>query len=108
MISLCSTLSLDALSADKPIINTAYRSFYDTKGQDISHLPYLRDFYTPLLEEEAIDLVKSEEELVNSVNLYLRDPARKRANRARARDRLCYKVDGQSSRRLAEALISLL
>ncbi|HEY4524550.1 MAG TPA: CDP-glycerol glycerophosphotransferase family protein, partial [Candidatus Paceibacterota bacterium] len=107
VISLCSTLVLDALCFDKPIINTAYRSFYDGQGRDVSSLLYAFDVYAPILTEEAVDLVKSETELVSAINRYLVNPAYRRANRARARDRMCYQVDGQAGQRIAEVISSL-
>ena len=108
IISLCSTLVLDVLCFDKPIINTAYKSFYDAHGHDVSHLLYSPTVYAPVLAEKAVDLVKSETELITSLNHYLRTPDYKHDNRLRARDRMCYQIDGQASQRIVDALMSLL
>jgi hypothetical protein len=108
VVTLCSTLSLDAFCFDKPVINTAFGGFYDKDGRDVTAVLYTHDHYQPLLEIGAIDLVSTEKELIDSVNRYLEHPEYKREERKKALELLCYKVDGKSSERIArEILLSM-
>tara|TARA_B100000315_G_C14519775_1_gene560977 strand:+ start:177 stop:521 length:345 start_codon:yes stop_codon:yes gene_type:complete len=107
VVTLCSTLTLDAFCFDKPVINTAFKDLFNNKGEDISTVLYEHDHYQPILELDSIDLVFSEKELFESLNIYLKDSTMKEGNRKKVLDRLCYKVDGNSSKRVAEAILSL-
>ncbi|MCI0680112.1 CDP-glycerol glycerophosphotransferase family protein [bacterium] len=105
MVTLCSTLTLDGFCFDKPVINTTFRSKYDKKGRDVSAVLYTHDHYQPILREKAVDLANSGEELIACINKNLAHPKRKHAARQRVLDILCYKVDGKSSARVAEAIL---
>ena len=53
-------------------------------------------------------LALTEEELILNINKYLNNPQRDAAGRQRIRDELLYKVDGQSGKRVADALLCAL
>lgn len=108
VVCLCSTLTLDAFCVDKPVINTVFKSLYDKNGKDISHILYEWDHYEPIIKEKAVDMVYSEEELFKSLNDCLQHPERKKEARQRVLDTLCYKVDGQSSKRIANEILEML
>ena len=108
IISLCSTLALDALCLDKPIINTAFQGFYDKKGNDISYMLYLHDHYRPLLERGAVRLVHNTKELIEEIHRYLKHPEYEHKSRQEVLEMLCYKVDGNSSKRIATEILSIM
>ncbi|HEY4524138.1 MAG TPA: CDP-glycerol glycerophosphotransferase family protein [Candidatus Paceibacterota bacterium] len=108
VITLCSSIALDALNFNKPIINLAFGSWYDKDGNDISPKLYEYDVYRPMLTVGAVTLVYSKEELIKAIGDAFRHPENKSAERLRARDLFCYRGDGQSSCRVAEAVTSLL
>lgn len=103
-----STLSLDALCFDKPVINTAYQGLYDKQGRDITEVLYDEDCYRPLVDLNAVELVHNESELLKSINAYLENPDRHHSGRMKALERLCYRADGQSSKRIADVILSSL
>ncbi len=106
IISLCSTLVLDALCCDKPVINTAFNGLYDKEGNDISYVMYMHEHYKPLLEYGAIKLVSDKDELTSNINRYLHNPEYEKEARMKAFETLCYKGDGMASRRLADVVLS--
>lgn len=106
VITQCSTLTLDAFCLNKPVINTAFKSYYDEKGNDISIMLYDHDHYHPILDIDAVDLVRSEEELTKSINNYFLHPEYKADKRREALDLICYKTDGCSSKRIADEILS--
>lgn len=107
LITLCSTLVLDAFCLNKPVINTGFGGLYDKRGKDITTILYEYDHYQPILEHNAVDLVSSEAELIESINRYLLHPEHKTKERKQVLDTLCYKVDGNSSKRVADAVLSV-
>ncbi len=108
VVTLCSSIVLDSLNLDKPIINLAFGSWYDKKGNDISLKLYEYDVYQPILKIGAVALARSKEELIKAIHDAFDCPNRKSPERLKARDLFCYRGDGRSSRRLAEAILSLL
>ncbi|MFH1979279.1 MAG: hypothetical protein ABII97_02775 [Patescibacteria group bacterium] len=108
VVCLCSTLTLDAFCVDKPVVNTVFKSLYDKNGKDISHILYEWDHYEPIIKEKAVDMVYSEEEFFKGLNDCLQYPERKKEARQRVLDTLCYKVDGQSSKRIANEILEML
>lgn len=109
LVNIASTLTLDACCFDKPIIAVNFGFIYDKKsGKDISSVLYEDIHYQDVLKTGAVDLVSSEQELLASVNNYLLHPEYKRAERKVLLDRLCYKVDGKSSKRIADEILSVL
>ncbi len=105
LVAIASTLTLDAACFDKPVVNVMFNVLHHPKtGRDISHLLYTQDHYDWVFKTNAIDLVKSEEELRKSINQYFADPSRKHKERTVLRDTLCNKVDGHASERLADII----
>jgi hypothetical protein len=108
IISFASTLSLDACCFLKPNINPAFKIFYNSKNEDISPTLYKHYHFKDVLKTGAVDLVYSEKELIDKINYYLLNPDYKKENRKALQDKLCYKVDGNSSRRIAEEILRII
>lgn len=106
-ISVRSTLSLDAACLDKPIINPYFGAFINN-GRDITSKLYNHLFYQDLLSMGGITLVKNNEELINMVNNYLKDSLLCQDGRNKIRKELCGPLDGQSGRRVAENILSIV
>ncbi len=105
LITVASTLSLDGVCCDKPLINLAFGVLKDPKtGKDISRLLYKQDHCRWLLESNAVDLVYSENQLKKIINKYLINPNRRQDERCALLKNLCHVVDGKSSHRIAEIL----
>ena len=109
VINIASTLTLDACCFDKPVIAINFGVLHSLRsGKDVTDVYYMMDHYQDVLKTNAVDLVKSERELLESVNRYLVHPDYKSAERKVLLDKLCYKVDGNSSRRIADEILSML
>lgn len=109
LVTVASTLTLDGVSTDRPLVNVAYTVLrHPGTGEDLSSFLYETEHYQWVLETDALDVVRSDEELISTVNAYFKDPSRKRHERELLLERLCYKVDGNSSKRVADAILELL
>jgi 2-polyprenyl-3-methyl-5-hydroxy-6-metoxy-1,4-benzoquinol methylase len=102
VVGTVSTLSLDAACFDKPVICTASSR---VKGGRESHF-HETGYYQTLLNTGGVKLVFTGEELLEAVENYLKNPALDCKEREILRNRLCYKVDGNSCKRLAELVLN--
>lgn len=108
LVTAISTLVLDAVCFDKPLLFVSFDVLRDSRsGKDLSHLIYEQDHIAWVLETGAVDLARSENELLDSVNTYLVNPSIKQKERELLLKNLCYKVDGKSSERIADILIKV-
>jgi hypothetical protein len=103
LITIISTLNLDAVCYDKPSINIGYGCKF-RHNQDITPWLYTSDHSGWVLETKGVELVINEEELKNKINEYLINPDINKKEREVLRKKLCYKVDGHSSKRMVESL----
>ena len=106
VVIVSSTLALDAVCFDKPIINAFFGSLY-RNGKDVTG-EVKTTHYGWVLETNATSVTHNSDELKKAINQYLENPATKAAERAVFRERLCYKVDGKSSERMVEAIGDIL
>lgn len=102
-----SSLSIDAAIVDRPIINI---KFGDTKiySTDNINLYYDSDHYKNILKQEGIKLVLNESDLVLWIRKYLNDQSLNREGRRLIAEEQCYKLDGQSSKRMARSILNIL
>jgi len=107
MITFASTLALDAVCFDKPVIGVRYGVKF-INGQDRTDLMYETCHYEWVLETKAVSLVDDGEKLIAKINQYLQNPQYKAKERKELKEKLCYKVDGKSSERITETILSII
>ncbi len=107
MVMTASTLALDAVCFDKPILGIAYNVLrHQITGQDLSLQLYETDHFQAVLKTQALDLITSDKSLQKAINNVLLHPEYKQEERKNLLDSLCYKVDGKSSERIAEVILA--
>ena len=111
MINAASTLTLDAVCFDKPIINIGFGCMYeegDRNRQDITTSAlYTSDHFEWVMETGGTKKVDAYPELKAAINSYLANPRMDAAGREILRQKLCYLLDGRSAERLVNFLITL-
>ena len=108
-INTGSTMAIESIIFDKPTIAIAF----DGKQKNMSLHKSVRRFYLfdhnrKLVDLGGEDIAGDIDELIISINKYLKDPSIKSKERSVTRDMLCYKLDGCASRRVAEVIIENL
>ncbi len=98
-LNFASTLTLDAMCFDKPVINIAFGLRFEN-SKDITPIIYETGFYREVINTNATEMVYSYHELFKAINNFLKDPSWHSEGRDVLRNKLCYKVDGQSGNRL--------
>ncbi|MBI4114515.1 MAG: CDP-glycerol glycerophosphotransferase family protein [Candidatus Niyogibacteria bacterium] len=107
-VSYASTLVLDVVVFDKPIININFELKNDLP---LSHTPtsfYATEHYQKALRTGAIRMAASPNELIECINTYLSRPSEDSKGRARLRHEQCWKLDGKAGERTATFLLELL
>jgi hypothetical protein len=104
-LNVASTVSLDAAALDVPVINLSFDG--ERQLEWIRSVRRFHSFhhYRRLLAYGGIRVADSAEECAREVRAYLDDPGRDAEGRKRIVDGHCYRVDGQSARRIAEAVV---
>lgn len=108
VVNIASSLSLDAACADRPIVLVGFGCEY--AGEKDVTIPklYGSDHIRWLEASGGTDRADSPEDLKKMVQRALREPQYRAEGRAALRSGLCYRVDGNSSERLAALVEEVL
>lgn len=105
-VNLASSMTLDSAIFDKPVVNVAFaKSTTGGLADFIRRTPH-SIHYQWVVDEGAVRIARSQEELASMVDSYLRNPALDRAERRRMVDRICGPVDGRAAERTSDVLLS--
>jgi CDP-glycerol glycerophosphotransferase (TagB/SpsB family) len=109
LINFFSTISLEALVCDLPVIHIAYDEY--TSGLRAGHLLKFRmrhDLNRKKLRHESTRIAKSPKELVRFIDTYLEDRSLDQEKRKEYALFECEYLDGKASERFASALEALI
>lgn len=108
LVCYASSISIDAAVFDKPVINIDYEIRKNNVMLKSPTQYYNSLHYKNALNTDAIDLVKNEKELIDSINSYLNNPYKKTEERKRLIKEQCTFADGKSGKRISDYLLSLI
>ena len=103
-----STMTLDAAALDKPVILIGFDGNQKLPYWSSVIRNYDREHLKALLETGGAKLAHNLEELIEYINQYLKNPNMDAYGRELLRDKLLYKFDGNSSKRVVDAVVSML
>ena len=104
-INMCSTMSLDFMIFDKPVINPVFGNEKNNLYDDQKYLRYAH--YERVVKSGAVSIARNKEELIESINFSLKNPlARLTAQRNLLELQIGKPLKG-TSLRIAEALKEL-
>jgi hypothetical protein len=107
-LNTISTLTVDAVALDKPVINIRFDIDPNTPPGNRVELFSHFDHYLALEATGGVALAHSLEELISAINAYLEDPALHAEGRAQIRKEQIEFEDAHSGKRSAEAIAKLL
>jgi len=106
-VNVHSTTSLDASIFDKPVVNIKFDGYRENVPYADSQKSFFdMEYYKHLLTEDAIWVTRNPEELVKSISTYLKNPKLHAEGRKKLVKKMCYKLDGKSTERIAKAILS--
>jgi hypothetical protein len=109
LINIYSTLNLEAAIVDIPIVNVSFNGYggkHTNVRQNVA-LDEVQPHNQRVLRSGGVALVRSETELIEAINAYLRDPSLHGAGRRAIREQECGPNPGRAGRALGETLARL-
>jgi len=104
VINLASTTTIDAIFFDTPVVNIAYNPLISSKQWNNAMDWYLSSHFKNIVAAKGTRLAKSKNELIQHVSAYLNNPKLDQDERKRICQEQCYKLDGQSGKRVAKVI----
>jgi hypothetical protein len=102
VMTVVSTIAIDGAVFNKPTIIVSF----NPEGASDDIKKFMRDFhFKKFVSLGCCKVANSESELATQINEYLTNPALDSEKRKRITEKYCYKLDGQSSERLAEFVL---
>ena len=108
VVNIASTITIDAACLDTPVINVRFDGPTNHDYLNSCRRYYDYDHYRNILATGGVRIADTPAELVDAINRYLADPQLESAGRERIRNEQCWKLDGQSGRRIAEFLLTTM
>ncbi len=108
MISFFSTVTIDACAVDTPVVLPAFDDYADKTWFPTMRERLRFNHHQNVVKTGGVKVAMTFDELVEHVQVYLRDPSTDRAGRRRIIKEQCHKLDGQSGHRMAECVIEYL
>jgi CDP-glycerol glycerophosphotransferase (TagB/SpsB family) len=109
LVNLFSTVAIDAAIFDKPVVNLDYDPSPERKRhamiKDVNHV---WSHFKPLTESGAMWTVQNNDEMVEAVRGYLKDPTLHREKRRWMAEYVCGHLDGRCGERLARAILDFV
>ncbi len=106
-INLCSTMTVDGSTFNKPQIGPAYDEI-NPFGESLLRRMYLQDHFLPIIETNGLTLANSKAQLIQYVNDALERPDLFNKKCRNILDEIITYADGRSTKRVAEAICKLL
>ncbi len=105
VVNLASTTTVDAAIVDRPVVNLDYDPEPSQPNQGlVKDANHLWTHFKPIAESGGVWNVSNTEEMVTAIRTYLQQPDLHREGRRWIAEYVCGVLDGQSGRRLAQAV----
>lgn len=110
-VNVASTMSLESFTLELPTINVAFKSSPDMKDHSLMwsfSMYHTSEHYKAIVENGAVDLARSMDELVGFTRDALRHGARRKAEMHRTLEQKAGYCDGLAARRFCEVVEGVL
>lgn len=103
-INMCSTMSLDFMLFDKPVINTVFGNLENGLYNDQRFLKY--DHFKKIVDSKAVTIAQNQQELIDQINDALKNPEKRKSERKGIIDLQVSKSLIGTSERIAKTISS--
>ena len=108
VISSASTITIDAAALDRPSINVMFDGDSDKEfAKSLRHI-FTVEHFDAVLASGGTSVAKNHDELVDQINAYIKHPELDKEGRNRLVREQCWRLDGQSGKRLGDFILSQL
>ncbi len=105
-----STTTIDAACLDKPIINICFDGYAgesEVQSRSVRRL-LCKEHYMPIIKSGGVQVVYNIEELTKAIIDSIAEPSKYRDGRLKIVSEQCYKLDGNSGKRIGEYILQKL
>lgn len=106
VINTASTMAIEGAIFDKPVILIGFDGDKRLRYWHSVVRYYDREHFVPIVKSGGEKLVKSKEEFLKAVEDYLKNPVLDKDGRRRIVKEQCFKLDGESGKRIGEFLLA--
>ena len=106
VVNMASTMTIEAAIFDTPAIIVGYYPHDPDRLHEIYYEFAFKQHYKPLIDNSLIQVVNDREELIAGINRYLVDPTIDSEKRKGIVNQIVHYTDGESSRRIADLILS--
>ena len=106
VVWVATTLPLDAVVFDKPLIAVDFDGFENKTYYKSVRKYHDEDHMKKMLDLGGVSISKNPEQLISMINRYLEDPSLDSDGRAKIRAQQFYKLDGDAGKRIGEYLVT--
>ena len=107
-VNVASTITIDAAAFDTPVVNIAFDGLATKPYLESCVRYYDYEHYKRIVDTGGVRIARNPDEMMHAIQAYLDDPSLESEGRRRIREEQCWKLDGNSGRRIAEYLIRLM
>ena len=108
VVNIASTITIESAIMDTPVINVGFSTVQEERFRKRIFQEHYDQHYRHILDHGGAWHVRSEEEFAEAIRGYLKNPSRDREARRNMAEKLCYRLDGKASERLADLIRSLV
>ncbi len=108
IINTYSSISVEASAFLKPIININFDGYKKRPFNKSVKRFQLLSHYKHVSETGGVRMAESEKDLLSALNEFLSNPESNLENTVKLRDKMCFKIDGKSSERIAAHILDFL
>lgn len=108
VINMASTITIDAILFDKPVVNIAYNPIISQNNWNCASDWYLSSHFKHIIAARGTRCAETVDEFVEYVKNYLENPELDAEGRRRIRQEQCYKNDKRSGMRVAKCVLDFL
>ncbi len=106
VINVASTTTIDAAAFDTPVVNIAFDA--DEKKEYLNSVRRYYEYchYENIVQTHGVSVCYDKKSFVDAINNYLENPELHSTGRKRIVEEQCWKLDGNSGKRLAELVLN--
>ncbi|MEK7575800.1 MAG: CDP-glycerol glycerophosphotransferase family protein [Patescibacteria group bacterium] len=108
IISTYSSVSVEASVFLKPAININFDGYKQRPFEQSIKRSKYKSHFMHVFETKGVWQVENQQELFDSIEKFLKNPDTNKENLIKLRDKMCWKIDGKASERIANKILEYI
>lgn len=108
IISTYSSISVEASAFLKPAININFDGYKQRPFEQSIKRSKYKSHFMHVLETNGVRQAENQQELFDLIEEFLKNPDANKENLAKLRDKMCWRIDGKASERIANKILEYI